>query len=116
MIRLKSEMETEIRPNMRGGQGDIQITHYFKQHEFKGKCRLCAKVTIQPGDSIGFHEHANEEEVYLITRGTALVNDAGIEKELSAGDAILTGGGKGHSIKNIGKEPLELVAVIFLYA
>ncbi len=115
MIHTASQMKIELRENMRGGQGTIQITHLFTSEELKGKCRLCARISIAPGDSIGFHEHQNEEEVYILTRGTALVNDDGVERELVAGDAILTGGGKGHSIKNIGKEPLELIAVILLY-
>lgn len=115
MFRTVSEMKTESRENMRGGKGNINITHIFKQDEFTGKCRLCARVVIQPGDNIGFHEHNNEEEIYVITKGVALVNDDGIEKQVTAGDAVLTGNGKGHSIKNIGNEPLELLAIILLY-
>lgn len=115
MIHTSSQMKTEFRENMRGGQGRIKITHLFTQDELKGKCRLCARIAIEPGDSIGFHDHQNEEEVYILIKGTALVNDDGIERELVAGDAILTGGGKGHAIKNIGKETLELMAVILLY-
>jgi mannose-6-phosphate isomerase-like protein (cupin superfamily) len=58
----------------------------------------------------------NEEELYLIIQGKALVNDNGVEKELNSGDAILTGDGKGHAIKNIGLQPLELIAIILVYA
>jgi mannose-6-phosphate isomerase-like protein (cupin superfamily) len=115
MIHTANQMKTEFRDNMRGGQGTIKITHLFTPEELKGKCRLCARILIEPGDSIGFHDHQNEEEVYILTKGTAFVNDDGVERELVAGDAILTGGGKGHAIKNIGKEPLELIAVILLY-
>jgi len=115
MIRLGSEMDSEVRENMRGGTGEIRITHCIKKDEFKAKCRLCAKITIQPGDSIGFHEHSDEEEIYIITRGTGLVNDNGNEQKVTPGSAILTGNGAGHSISNIGNEPLELIAVILLY-
>jgi mannose-6-phosphate isomerase-like protein (cupin superfamily) len=31
------------------------------------------------------------------------------------GDAVLTGGGGGHSIENVGEEPLELLATILVY-
>ncbi len=116
MIQLMTDMATEYRENMRGGQGTIAITNIFNKHDFKANCRLCAKITIQPGDSIGFHEHVNEEELYLIIQGKALVNDNGHEKELHAGDAILTGNGTGHAIQNIGLQPLELIAIILVYA
>ena len=115
MIRLHKDMLVDVRENMRGGAGKIQISHIFKKDELGGKCRLFAKITIQPGDSIGFHEHHDEEEVFYVISGNAAVDDAGTSKEVGPGDAILTGGGKGHAIENIGTTPLELVAVILLY-
>ncbi|MDZ7261157.1 MAG: cupin domain-containing protein [candidate division KSB1 bacterium] len=116
MIRKSSEMEQTVRENMRGGQGKITITQIFKQEELKGHCRLCARITIGPGDSIGFHEHVDEEEIFLILRGRGEVVENGSKQEVVAGDAILTGGGAGHAIKNIGNEPLELIGIILLYS
>jgi mannose-6-phosphate isomerase-like protein (cupin superfamily) len=43
------------------------------------------------------------------------VNDAGKEYEVGPGDAVLTGNGSGHSVRNDGDEPLEIMAVILLY-
>jgi len=115
MIRNAKEMISELKHEMRGGKGDVEITNIFSQNELTGKARLCARITINPGCSIGLHEHLAEEEIFYIISGEGLVNDNGTVKEVAAGDAILTGNGASHSIENIGKVPLVLVAVILLF-
>ena len=115
MIRRQNEMATVDREKMRDGNGIIHFLHYFTQDELKGDCRLCSKITIQPGDSIGYHEHHNEEELYIILKGTGLVDDAGKPTEVFPGDVVLTRDGQGHSIKNSGDELLEFMAIILLY-
>lgn len=116
MIRRGSEMVKEIKEQMRGGKGTVEITHILKQDEINGKARLVAKISLNPGCSIGWHEHVNEEEIYYILKGKALIDENGEKHELNPGDASLTKGGESHSIENIGDEVLEFVAVILLYA
>ncbi len=115
MIRRAGDMLQEFRENMRGGSGKVEILHVFQHHELGGNARLCAKIILQPGCSIGFHTHDQEEEIYYIIRGTGLVNDNGKEAVVKAGDAVLTGDGAGHSIANTGDEPLEIMAIILLW-
>lgn len=115
MVRPSCDMQVEVREAMRGGKGRVQIMHVFKQEELKGKCRLFAKITLEPGCSIGLHEHVDEEEVFYIIKGRGRVVDGGVERDVAEGDAILTGGGASHSIENIGDEDLQLMAVILLY-
>lgn len=108
-------METEIRKQIRGGKGDVQIKHVFQQSELRGKCRLLARIALGPGCSIGLHAHDQEEEIYYILSGNGRVVDDGVESEVSAGDAVITGGGKQHSIENVGEDDLELMATILLF-
>ncbi len=112
MIRKANEMNKDVMHQMRGGEGNVEITHMFKKEELKGKARLCAKIKVNPGSSIGLHEHVDEEEIFYIIRGKGIFDDNGVETDLSVGDAIITGDGAAHSVKNNGQEPLEMVAVI----
>ncbi len=116
MIRKASEMETEVRPAMRGGTGSVTLRHYFKKEEITAKSRLCARLTLPPGASIGVHEHSGEDEVYIITRGTGLLDDGHSRTVVNEGDAILTGKGESHAIANTGTTDLEIIAVILCYA
>lgn len=115
MIKNAKDMVNEIKHEMRGGKGDVELTHIFGQEELTGKARLCARITINPGCSIGLHEHQAEEEIFYIMSGKGLVNDNGSIREVAAGDAVLTGNGASHSIENTGREPLVLLAVILLF-
>lgn len=109
-------MKLEIRERMRGGNGNGEILHILNIDEMKGKVRLFAKITLNPGCSIGMHQHEGEEEAYYILKGTANVNDNGTERIVKPGDVVLTGDGASHSIENTSDEPLEFIAVIMLYS
>ena len=115
MIRKAAERKTEVREGMRGGTGSVEISHYFRGDEWTADARLCAELILAPGASIGSHQHVREDEVYIITHGSGLLEDGSGEKRVDVGDAILTGNGETHAIRNDGDESLHLVAVIVRY-
>jgi mannose-6-phosphate isomerase-like protein (cupin superfamily) len=115
MIKRANDMIKELRHEMRGGKGSVELMHVFNKDEMTGKARLFAKITLNPGCSIGMHEHDKEEEIYYVISGKGIINDNGNIKELNSGDASITGNGASHSIENNGSEPLELLAAILLF-
>jgi mannose-6-phosphate isomerase-like protein (cupin superfamily) len=115
MIRKASEMKSEVREKMRGGAGAVTIRHYIQKEEFKAPVRLCSHLLLPPGAGIGPHPHEKEDEVFIITKGTGLLHDGEKEVRVSAGDAILTGNGGSHAIRNDGREDLEIEAIIVCY-
>ena len=86
-----------------------------KPEEIKARTRLCAELVLLPGASIGPHDHVDEDEIYIIQKGEGLMTDGGKEFSVAAGDAILTGQGASHSIKNTGTGDLVITAVIIKY-
>lgn len=115
MIQRPQDMTVETREHMRDGEGTITIRHYFAASQFQAGVRLCAKLTVPPGASIGTHRHEREDEVYLILSGCGIVSDGTTETRVAAGDAVLTGKGESHAVRNDGSEPLEIVAFIATY-
>ncbi|MBN1648698.1 MAG: cupin domain-containing protein [Spirochaetales bacterium] len=111
MVIRQPDMQSEIRDNMREGNGTIFITHILKQEEMK-HCRLMATIIIPEGASIGPHRHDAETEYYILQKGTAIVVDNGKNVEVRAGDVVVTGDGESHSIRNSGKGNVEMIAVI----
>jgi mannose-6-phosphate isomerase-like protein (cupin superfamily) len=105
-------MAKEVRERMRDGTGSVEVLHVFRTEELAGKARLLARLCLRQGSSIGYHRHEKEEEIFYILRGSGVVNDNGRTVRVGPGDAVLTGGGAGHSIENRDEEPLELMAVI----
>lgn len=115
MIKYKSEMRIEKRLQMRGGNGEVTVTHALEREDINGPMRLCATLSLEPGASIGEHNHENEDEIFYIVSGTAKVNDNGSEKIVYAGDSVITGNGGSHSIENIGIDTLVVFATIVTY-
>ena len=115
MIRKPEQMTSETRQNMRGGDGEVTITHYIDKDAFAANVRLCAKMTVHPGGSVGSHQHLKEDEVYIVLSGVGELDDCNTITPIAAGDAILTGKGQSHAVKNTGSEPLEIIAMIMCY-
>ncbi len=113
MIRRNGEYHTELRTAMRGGDGTVKIEHLWdEKRELQDLNRMFGRLTLEPGTSIGFHEHEEEAEVFFVISGSGEVNDNGFLSNVSAGDSILTGFGTSHSVRCTGTEPLVLLAVI----
>ncbi len=115
MIRKAAQMESEVRTALRGGPGAVTVQHLFKSNEITARTRLCARLILPPGAGIGLHAHEGEDELFVVTRGSGLVEDGGARQRVGVGDAILTGKGASHAVQNDGPEPLEMIALILLY-
>ncbi len=115
MIRHDGNYDITLREKMYGGEGTVKIEHFWKADELKATTRLCARLSLEPGTSIGLHQHDNEEEVFVIISGQGRVNDDGRQDLVGPGDTILTGGGAGHAVEAVGDEPLVMVAFIVQY-
>jgi mannose-6-phosphate isomerase-like protein (cupin superfamily) len=114
MLITSNQMEKEIKKNMRGGEGEIEILHLVKKEDLTN-ARLLSKIIIPPGAGIGEHDHVDETEYYIILEGQGIANDDGKDINVKSGDVLVTGNGAKHSIKNSGKSDLVMIAVIILH-
>ena len=115
MIKRKSDMNSELKVNMRGGDGQVLVTKLLEKGEYKGSARLAATLTLEKGCSIGEHLHENEEEIFLVISGTAEYNDNGEAVTIYPGDCCICTGGQKHSIRNNNDEALVVGAFILQY-
>jgi len=112
MIRKPNECICETRESMRGGDGTVEICHLVNADELYDKGRLFATITLKQGCSIGYHVHELDSEIFHILEGSAQYSDNGNIMTVSKGDVLICKKGEGHSIKNIGKSPVVLTALI----
>ena len=115
MIKHPSDTKLELRENARGGNGTVEFRHLFNEGEYRSKIDLIAVIKLDPGCSIGYHQHTGNEEIYYILSGKLFVNDNGLESEVSAGDYVLTTNEGSHSIENRSDEPGEFLAIVIPY-
>jgi len=70
-------------------------------------------LTLQPGDSIGYHKHTTNEDTYIIVSGTGTFRDKdGKDYEVKAGDVTIVRKNEAHGLTNTGTVPLVFVDVI----
>jgi len=112
MIRKVKEQQESFEHELKGGKGSIRLLHLLEESEAYEVGRLFAISIISPGDSIGYHTHTGDFEIYYILKGTAKVVDNGVEDILHPGDSMTCREGDSHSIENIGDCDLEYVAFI----
>ena len=83
-----------------GGKGNMKIEKVLSEAELKDKCGLYARVTLHPGDVLGYHEHHGNGECYFIHSGTGVYDDNGVTRTIRAGDVPWTPDGTGHGLSN----------------
>ncbi len=112
---MKIALEPEVsQKRLFEGEGEAVIESLFTPGDFSAgiNVRLCARITIPAGGSIGPHVHRGEDELYYILSGSGKVRDGGEIRDVLPGSAILTRSGEGHELVNTGSGELVLLAVI----
>ncbi len=114
VIVREEDMKKVCRSEMRGGKGEVSLGFSLDgETQIEGSSfNMVATVNLDPGSSIGYHIHENDEEMYQILSGYGLYSDNGRDVEIKRGDVMVCPRGEGHSIANTGKDPLIFIAVI----
>ena len=99
---------------VQNGKGLVHIKELTDKEGLYNHGRLFAHVTVDPGCSIGYHDHQHETEFYYIIKGEGVFNDDGKEVLVHAGDICARGYGKLHGLENKTDEPVELIALIVM--
>ncbi len=98
-----------------GGKGTLYGAYAFTRDKaLKDQAiKEISWLTLQPGDSIGYHKHVTNEDTYIIVSGQGMFKDKdGKDYPVKAGDITIVRKGESHGMVNTGKEPLVFVDVI----
>ncbi len=98
-----------------GGKGTLYGSYAFTRDKATKDQAIkeISRLTLQPGDSIGYHKHVTNEDTYVIVSGQGTFKDKdGKDYPVKAGDVTIVRKGESHGITNTGKEPLVFIDVI----
>ncbi|MGI5976786.1 MAG: cupin domain-containing protein [Candidatus Limivicinus sp.] len=114
MSFVRTENDVEVsKKKMFGGDGEAEMHRLLSgDGEMYGKGRVFNHLILAPGSEIGWHVHKGDGETYYILKGRGEYNDNGKVVTVKPGDVTFVGDGEGHSLKCIGDEPLEAIALI----
>lgn len=112
-IMIRKEQLVEV-PHVQGGNGTVKFYHILNKEELGGIGRVYARVVLDPGCSIGWHQHSGETEPYYILSGEGtFVDHDGSKTIVTAGDVCTIEDGQFHSIENNSDAPMEFMALIY---
>ena len=81
--------EHSTKSNLYGGHGDLEFDYLLGDDDLAGRAKMYAKIKMEPGALLGFHEHKGETETYYIVSGEGVYFD-GVKKEIAKpGDVLL---------------------------
>ena len=106
MIYNFNEIEEQVISNFKGGEK-------YAKAKFVGddKAKILYGI-LEPGCSIGVHEHIDECEIVYCLSGQVTVYMDGEEEILKAGMCHYCPEGHTHGMKNEGTENFEMFAVV----
>jgi mannose-6-phosphate isomerase-like protein (cupin superfamily) len=114
-IYKEKELVVHDKDKAGGGTGVLFGRYAFERNTppEASPVREIGWLTLKPGDSIGFHKHEVNEDVYVIVSGTGVFkNNDGTESPVGPGDITIATLGQSHALTNTGKEDLVFVSVI----
>jgi mannose-6-phosphate isomerase-like protein (cupin superfamily) len=114
-VYAKEELIKASKEAAGGGKGTL-IGEYAFTRDKASRDQAIKEIswlTLQPGDSIGYHKHTTNEDTYIIVSGRGTFRDKdGREVPVKPGDVTIVRKGESHGLVNTGTEPLVFVDVI----
>lgn len=94
-----------------GGKGNIEFARIFSRWDTASSFDFVDYAVLPPGTSIGFHRHTDNEEIYLILKGTGKMCLDGESFYVSQGDIIVNRNLSSHGLENQSNEEIHIYVV-----
>lgn len=110
MLRRNIFHSTRIQlSNAHDGEGYIEFCRVFFASDFVSSIDFIDYAIVPPGNSIGYHEHQENEEVYVVLRGYGEMRVGIVEANVEPGDVIVNPSCSYHGLRNGGTEDIHLL-------
>ena len=115
-VFLYEEMEPVVKSKMRGGEGNMLnrvVIDYGKPLAKTSPFIGSGINALEPGASIGVHQHVEDEELYVIISGEGdYIDNDGKRHAMKPGDIAFCLKGESHGLVNTGSDLLVFGAAI----
>lgn len=107
---IRNFLEADLKETVsHRGKGTIQGIRLYGDNDFDTPVKFLGYSVIPPGNSIGYHGHRDDEEMYIILEGTGVMTVNGEARPVKAGDVVLNKPWWKHGLENDGSQPLKLI-------
>lgn len=93
------------------GVGEIDFVRISDRIAMRGVAEFLDFARVPPGATVGLHEHGDDEELYVVLRGSGVVTVNGVDQPIGPRCILINPPHAIHGIRNEGTEPLEFVVI-----
>ena len=115
MVFKSENLERVVQEKPRGGDGSQEVFFAFQMGKAPDNTafQVAARQVLAPQSSIGYHEHVDNSDMYIIISGKGIYTDENKKAvPVGTGDILLCGRGQSHALANPNNEPLIFYAVM----
>jgi len=109
-LKIANYLEQEpILTSSHNGNGLLKDVVLFQGDDFQSNIRFFRYMVLPAGTSIGFHKHEDNEELYVVLKGTGLMKVNEEEIEVKPGDVIINEPFDSHGLTNTSGSDMEIL-------
>jgi mannose-6-phosphate isomerase-like protein (cupin superfamily) len=112
LLIKKTSLKSTSVEKPKDGVGLLHRWDYIKEQVPCARLASFSYIELEPGASIGKHQHVDNFEVYYFISGEGKAVDNDDEVAVRPGDLLLTERGGHHALINTGKTNISFIAFI----
>lgn len=111
MIRNFLDAILEDVPGIHDGKGTLKHKTIFNEDDFSSAIEFLNYTILPPDTTIGIHTHGNDEELYIVLKGSGTMHVDGMDREVKPGDIILNRPFGTHGLANKSRSEIQLLVI-----
>ena len=111
MIKNYLTTEMQLQECSHDGTGPVELFEVWENSDFRSGIDFIDRVVVPPGSTIGFHKHGNNEEMYIVLKGTGSMKIEDDEIVVKRGDMILNPAGGSHGLTNDSAKDIDILVL-----
>lgn len=111
LLRNVFESNRKVVNGCHNGVGSLAFSRVFSCEDFISNIDFVDYAVIPPGSSIGYHQHKNNEELYLVLQGSGIMCVGNNKFVVKPGDLIVNPFYSAHSLENSGSLDIHIFVI-----
>lgn len=113
MIKNFLTTPKQEKTNSHDGEGPYDLYEIWTKSDLKSNTDFIDRMVIKPGSVVGYHQHANNEEMYIVLEGRGTITIDGHKRAVSKGDMVLNPPGGSHGLVNDSDGDIDVLVFQF---
>ncbi len=101
----------QIQEGSHSGRGAVDLYEIWGNSDFESNVDFMDRVVVPPNSTIGYHQHGNNEEMYIVLDGQGTMTMGNVSIAVKKGDMILNPAYGEHGLVNDSDSDIDLLII-----